>query len=290
MSIISIICTALRDLIFLFINEPRAPATSKILWRRAAIESGAAAAKIPRIIIQTHETNEVSFETFVATRQLIHMNPDYAYRFFDSEKRRAYIAKNMPAVLGAYDKLGHGTYQADLFRYCVLYVNGGVYIDCKSTCVEPLSRFIPDEATFVAFVDCIPFRLATSFLACTARHPLMGEFLRACAQHATSEDYGENQLDMGGPETCGKIINEILGQKPADSLAIGRAEVVHAPTGATYSFDLVGWRHFFSEYFFVDERAPTPVFRRIYNGFWWSWAHLRNRYELWWALQCVFRS
>ena len=35
------------------------------------------------------------------------------------------------SIANVYNKLKPGAYKADLFRYCILYINGGVYLDIK---------------------------------------------------------------------------------------------------------------------------------------------------------------
>ena len=39
-------------------------------------------------------------------------------------------------VLYAYDKLIPGAFKADLWRYCIIYINGGIYIDIKYECLH----------------------------------------------------------------------------------------------------------------------------------------------------------
>jgi mannosyltransferase OCH1-like enzyme len=38
--------------------------------------------------------------------------------------------------LYAFDKLKPGAYKADLWRYCILYKKGGIYLDIKYRCVN----------------------------------------------------------------------------------------------------------------------------------------------------------
>ena len=79
-------------------------------------------------------------------------NPEFEHRLFDDADCRAYIEENFSAdVVEAYDRLLPGAYKADLWRYCVLYKTGGVYLDIKFQC-EPgfsLMEFTKDNETFV---------------------------------------------------------------------------------------------------------------------------------------------
>ena len=57
---------------------------------------------------------------------------DCIHYLFDDDECRAFIAREYPDdVLSAYDRLIPTAFKADLWRYCVLYKYGGVYLDIK---------------------------------------------------------------------------------------------------------------------------------------------------------------
>jgi hypothetical protein len=57
---------------------------------------------------------------------------DCIHYLFDDHECRAFIAREYPDdVLYAYDQLIPTAFKADLWRYCVLYKYGGVYLDIK---------------------------------------------------------------------------------------------------------------------------------------------------------------
>jgi hypothetical protein len=122
--------------------------------------------KIPKIIIQTSNYNmNKSLQHYNAITSIIEMNPEYEYKFFNDNEARDFIINNFKEnilydnidddvnnenctksteqdnltekkyflhdIIVAYDQLIPGSYRADLFRYCYLYINGGCYIDCK---------------------------------------------------------------------------------------------------------------------------------------------------------------
>ena len=104
--------------------------------------------KIPKVIIQTFETNYLPKRMIKkGCRSWINMNPEYTYIFFDDNDRKEFITKNFSSsVLKAYNRLNHGALKADLFRYCYLYINGGIYSDIDQTCTKSLDSLIePDD-------------------------------------------------------------------------------------------------------------------------------------------------
>ena len=65
---------------------------------------------------------------------------DFEYKLFDHVERREFIKEYfLYEVVLAYDALIPGAYKADLWRYCVLYIYGGLYIDIKMQCVNGFS-------------------------------------------------------------------------------------------------------------------------------------------------------
>ena len=64
-------------------------------------------------------------------------NPEFNIHIFDCDERREFIKNNFPDdILSAYDILNPGAYKADLWRLCILYINGGIYVDIKQNCIN----------------------------------------------------------------------------------------------------------------------------------------------------------
>ena len=92
---------------------------------------------IPRILVQTYRyttLDGVPPPTNETMRKLRDANPGWEYHYYNDDDHRTFIEKNMPEMLEAYDAINpaYGAARADLFRYIVIYVNGGVYLDIKS--------------------------------------------------------------------------------------------------------------------------------------------------------------
>jgi hypothetical protein len=65
------------------------------------------------------------------------VNPEFNIQIFDCDERREFIKNNFPGdILTAYDTLKSGAFKADLWRLCVLYINGGIYADIKFNCIN----------------------------------------------------------------------------------------------------------------------------------------------------------
>ena len=70
---------------------------------------------------------------------IIAANPECDHRLFNDTECRHFIRDNFPRqVLDAYDTLIPTAFKADLWRYCVLYIHGGIYLDIK---YKPVNNF-----------------------------------------------------------------------------------------------------------------------------------------------------
>lgn len=108
--------------------------------------------------------------------------PEYVHHLYDDADCRAFIAAHFDAeVLQAYDALIPAAFRADLWRYCVIFVNGGVYMDAKYRLTRPLDDWLPgnDDGVFVLERD-LPgfwregeFGIHNAFFACAPGDPML---------------------------------------------------------------------------------------------------------------------
>jgi mannosyltransferase OCH1-like enzyme len=110
---------------------------------------------IPKVIIQTSETNICKeLISLNGVKNIIELNPEYEYVFFNNVERRQFIQHNFDKItLLAYDTIVPGAFKADIFRYCYLYINGGCYFDFTMILRKPLRSFIKSTDEFLLCVD-----------------------------------------------------------------------------------------------------------------------------------------
>ena len=85
---------------------------------------------IPYVVYMTWEYKPLSVKVQANIDKLKAENPEFEFKIFDGNERREFIASNFDtSVIEAYDHLVPGAYKADLWRYCALYLNGGIYLD-----------------------------------------------------------------------------------------------------------------------------------------------------------------
>jgi mannosyltransferase OCH1-like enzyme len=73
---------------------------------------------------------------------MVRHNPEMTFHLYDESECREFIRSNFAtSVVDAYDSLVPSAYKSDLWRYCILYIKGGVYLDIKYRCV-PTFRLV----------------------------------------------------------------------------------------------------------------------------------------------------
>lgn len=108
----------------------------------------------PRKIWQTWKVNPLSFEErdLSCARTWTAKNPGYRYEVLTDNNDLYYVEThfgpeglNRPDIVDMYRALTAKIIKADLLRYLVMYVDGGVYADIDVEALRPLDRFVPDR-------------------------------------------------------------------------------------------------------------------------------------------------
>lgn len=169
--------------------------------------------KIPRHIMQTFESRDVPPRMYEATRSWIRENPDYDYWFFDDEDRRELIREHFDDdVSRAYEKLEFGALRADLWRYCALYVHGGVYADVDFVCLSPLREvFRPSDEFVTSNAHAPAHALLNGFIASVPGHPFLEQAIRRAVENVFS-DTPKQPMAVTGPICFGEAVNLALGR------------------------------------------------------------------------------
>jgi mannosyltransferase OCH1-like enzyme len=105
---------------------------------------------IPRIIHQTAPSFDALAPDLKANiERLRALNPGWEYRFYDDAAVKDYLTRSLgPQLTETWRRIHpvYGVVLADLFRYVVILVAGGVYLDVKSYATRPLDEIIrPDD-------------------------------------------------------------------------------------------------------------------------------------------------
>jgi len=160
---------------------------------------------IPLKIYQTWHTKELPPLMRKCTKLLQKNNPEFEYYMYDDNDCIEFIKNNFDQdVLMAFNNLIPGAYKADLWRYCVLYINGGVYIDIKYKCINGFKlKSLMDKEYFVLDRNGIfyttPQGIYNGLMICKPNNPLLLKLIHRIVYNVKNKFYGENSLHPTGP-------------------------------------------------------------------------------------------
>ena len=101
---------------------------------------------IPKVIhqIYIHENKTLPAEIKRNIAHLKVMNPDWELKIYDDDDINSYIKTHYPELVDIYNKINpiYAAAKADFFRYLLIYNEGGVYLDLKSSVEKPLDSII----------------------------------------------------------------------------------------------------------------------------------------------------
>jgi mannosyltransferase OCH1-like enzyme len=201
---------------------------------------------IPRIIHQTSGRKELPPQIQQGIADLKAKNPGWEYRYYDDQAVADYIQQHYPQYFTVFQSINprYGAARADLFRYLLLYREGGVYLDIKSTFTLPLDEvLLPGDSYLLShwpadtgsryalwgtykeianprgeFLQC--------FIVCTPGHAFLAAVIERVIGNLTGYDVardgvGRNLVHITGPVAYTLAITPLLA---TESYRLAKAE------------------------------------------------------------------
>jgi hypothetical protein len=172
---------------------------------------------IPKVIYQSWRSKSLEPVLAENVNYIKSLNPDYEYRFYDDQDCRDFILKNFGHnYANAFDTLIPGAFKCDFWRYAVLYVNGGVYLDMDMKPLYPFREILKGTDRFVSVVDKehgidMTTGIYQAFIACEPKHPILLYALQLSFSNIVTRRTSVNTLDITGPTVMGVAFNLYLG-------------------------------------------------------------------------------
>ena len=160
--------------------------------------------EIPLKIYQTWHSKDLPPVMSNYIDELKFLNPEFEHYIFDDEECRQFIQDNYnDRVLNAYNKLIPQAFRSDLWRYCVLYKTGGIYLDVKHRCLNNFKLIsLTEEEHFVR--DCDKVSISNSLICCKPNNQKMLNCINDIVYNVETEFYGYRDLCVTGPHLLGK--------------------------------------------------------------------------------------
>jgi mannosyltransferase OCH1-like enzyme len=209
---------------------------------------------IPRVIHQTW-FEPVTKEAYPNMSRLIESfrQSGWEYEFYDDDKAAQFLSAHFPpAVREAYDAIIPGAFKADLFRYCVLLIRGGIYADMDILLESNLDEAIDGSIGFMTAQDSpgetIGHRscLWNGLMATAPGHVFLAQTIQNVVNNVrnrfTSVDYDDmlcpnpvlsvshtvDTLFTCGPCILGASLNDILKRHRQTGFDYGEIDIFEA--------------------------------------------------------------
>jgi hypothetical protein len=152
---------------------------------------------IPKRIIQyCHESDEAG--VIEATKTLRALHSTFQYEMYNRSEASKFIENNCEAnVVMAFRKCNDYVMQRNLFCYCYLYILGGIFVDCNTSCRRRcLEELIPNNVELVLSRTDNGL-LRNEFIAAQPLSLVMRKAIDACVANVANETYSDVSSTVG---------------------------------------------------------------------------------------------
>ncbi len=166
---------------------------------------------IPKNIFQTWRDLELTKDMKETIEYLKYMNNGFNYYLYDDKMCRDFIKDNYDEkILEAYDKIIPGAYKSDLWRCCILYKYGGIYLDIK---YKPKNNF-----SFAFFLDKEyyardrqtnnKYGIYNALMIYKPKSEMLKKFIDKIVENINNNFYGNSALDITGPQCLNNFFTQ----------------------------------------------------------------------------------
>jgi len=155
--------------------------------------------KIPRRIIQTNKSLDLSLLEKAAAANVRLLNPDFEYLFFDDRQVEEFIDREFPEYRSVFDSFPIPIQRYDFFRYLAVYRLGGFYLDMDVFLASSLSELLgcgcvfPFEALtiniFLRGQYKMDWEIGNYAFGASAGHPFVGAIIENCVRAQKDSDW-----------------------------------------------------------------------------------------------------
>ena len=195
---------------------------------------------IPKVIYKTgiDDYRNIHEDVYNVFRETIKLNPEFKIKYYSDKDSRDFIKNNFEnEILLTYDKLIPGAYKADLFRYCILYKNGGIYSDLTQRFTIPFNKLINLEKDNLYLVKDIEHYkingegsskgIQISFMVSRPGNEIFLKAIKQIVKNVNDKYYGDNPLHPTGPTLFYNILQDYKGDYKMELKETGKNKIVN---------------------------------------------------------------
>jgi inositol phosphorylceramide mannosyltransferase catalytic subunit len=171
---------------------------------------------ITKKIYQTWVTKNLPHRVKDYVDEMLSLNPSYEYELYDDEDIFYFIQQHYGKdILSTYEKLNIGAAKSDLWRYLILYKQGGIYLDIDSHIHKNLDGLIKESDRAIISREGNQDTFVQWCLMFSKEHPILERTIEKCVYNIKNETT-ENILELTGPQVYSSAIQETLSPLSVD--------------------------------------------------------------------------
>lgn len=163
--------------------------------------------KIPLNIFQCWHTLNLPPKMSENVDLLKKQNPEFVHYLYDDKMCREFIQSHFgEEIFYIFNKLKPGAYKADLWRYCVLYIHGGIYLDIKYKCTNRFKlielteqEYYVRDREYSLYNNPKKVGIYQAFLCSFPRNTHLFNCIQTIVYNVKHNLYNNNDLDVTGP-------------------------------------------------------------------------------------------
>ena len=219
---------------------------------------------IPLNIYQYWHTKELPPKMQECIDLLKRNNPEFKHYLYDNNDCRNYIDEFFDKdVLNAYDSLIPYSYKSDLWRYCVMYNNGGIYLDTKLYNIAGFNLIeMTDKEYFFRDIISSGHGVITGFFICKPNNPKLLNCINKIVENVKNNFYGNICLDPTGP----MLLKKMFTEDELNKMMVGSFGEDNCPTNRCIYINDVPKLAFYTEY--RDEQLVNDTIETNYSKAW----------------------
>lgn len=244
--------------------------------------------EIPLILHQTWRTSQLPAEFAHWRGDWLRLHPHWEHRFYDDADIMRVVADRAPHLRGVFFALPRSIQRVDLFRYLIVYLDGGLYADIDMIPYRAQDALLTGSSCVIGIEAHIgrryqrllgyrrPWQFANCIFAAAPRHPFLGLLIERIAQGvATPVESDDAVEDATGPRLLTRtyfdlsasaratirVQPQIVWLAPWEYPRIGPlAQRIHARHAAAGSWrtEVAWWRRSWRHRLVARNRWPNP--------------------------------
>jgi len=201
---------------------------------------------IPKKIFQTHKSQEfIDSDQKLSKASNSWKKIGYEYFFFNNKECEEFIKNNFDNnVYSAYMKCPKAVMKADLWRYCVIYINGGIYADADTELYGDIDDISNKKALFVGVAENEGNYLCQWVFAAPPKSPILLKIINTVTNKINSadkpinsENYTEHYIHgFTGPAIFTEAIENYLKENNMETVK-NKNDYVNKYNNILYLFD-----------------------------------------------------